>query len=146
MGRSILELKDDNPSGITGPDAETNECNIIIGRTIIVPAGGEAVAQGFCVNNETVFTGMLEATSRFRQKRCMMVACAVVKTGVWGVPVRVFNAGDQLVTIYKNTMAATCREVEVMTDKGYDGSLEEAEVGVNCRNIYGHYMRKAVLI
>ena len=100
MGRSIIELKDEGSGEASGGDARMNECNIIIGRTIVVPAGGEAIAQGYCVNNESVFTGMLEATERFQQKKCMMVACAVVRTGVWGVPVRIFNAGDKPITIY----------------------------------------------
>jgi hypothetical protein len=113
MGRSVLELKDLSTEGQVSKEGGQKECNVVIGRTITVPAGGEAMAQGYCVGNPVAFTGIIEPHPRFLKKHCMLLASAVVRAG-HGVPVRIFNVGDKPVTIYKDTMAATCRAVEVM--------------------------------
>ena len=134
MGRSLLELKD---IPCTGPDGDhVGECNIIIGRNIMVPAGGEAVAQGYCVGGGLDFIGMLEVKEKFRQKKCMLIACAVVRAGPQGVPVRVFNVGSEPITIYKNTMIATCREVEVMQAGKNEGPSRSTELPEHLNQLY----------
>jgi hypothetical protein len=129
MGNSVLELKDSQ--GPENEGAAARKCNVIIGRNITVPAGGEAIAQGYCANESGAFVGMLETTSSFQRKHCMLVACAVVKVGPQGVPIRIFNAGDKPATVYKNTIAATCWEVEVMKPMEESGEKKGTEVMEN---------------
>jgi hypothetical protein len=125
MGKSMLELHGMEATG-TGDEAGScsrRECHVIISRTMVVPAGSEAIAQGECVGAKVDFIGLIEPMNQFQGKHGMLVACAVVSVGAQGVPVRLFNAGDGPVTVYRNTMAALCQEVEVIENR------EKFEVG-----------------
>jgi hypothetical protein len=121
LGQGSLTLLDaPTPGEMEDSEELPGECNVILGRTISVPAGGEAIAQGKCVGTEVDFVGVLEPSKRFYQKHCMLVASAVVTAGPKGVPVRLFNAGDTAVTVHKNAWVAKCTVGEVM-ETGVDG-------------------------
>jgi hypothetical protein len=116
MGQGKLEL---NELCMVGPGNEVNkrviqECEIIVNRTIMIPAGGEAIAQGRGLKVSGEFVGMIEPVPKMLAKHCLLVARAAVTVGVGDIPVRIFNSSEAPVTIYKNTVAATCMEVEVI--------------------------------
>jgi hypothetical protein len=116
MGESRLELNelcmDQENKGSAAMSVQT--CEVVVSRTITVPAGSEAIAQGCGLRVSRPFVGMMEPTTRFLGRHCMMVARAVVNMGAEHVPVRVFNMSDKPITIYENTVTAQCTEVEVL--------------------------------
>lgn len=58
----------------------------------------------------------MKSNKKFQEKCCLLMASAVVKAGIGGVPVRVFNPGHEPVTLYKNTLVTECVEVDVMKE------------------------------
>jgi hypothetical protein len=143
VGRGSLELLDArDPESAIGANDYVEECRVTVSRTLVVPAGGEAVAQGKCLGVSREFIGLLEPSSRFRRKHCMLVASAVVTAGEKGVPVRIFNAGDTDVTIYKNTEVARCTAAEVMeAGAGKTPSQVPVKEGTGRRKVPKHLER-----
>jgi hypothetical protein len=136
LGKDNLELMDGETPSVGKPEAQVpGRCNVVIDRTIVVPAGGEAVAQGQCVGVRTEFVGMLEPNEKPLRKNCMMVANAVVRAGPRGVPLRMFNAGDVPITLYCGTVAAQCVAVDVI--QGVQPGLVEGK-GVKKGRIPDH--------
>jgi hypothetical protein len=142
MGRSMLELHSQGGGEAgdkAGPDSR-QECHVIVSRTMVIPAGSEAIAQGECVGMQADFVGLIEPMRQFQTKHGTLVACAVGNVGARGVPVRLFNASDNPVTVYRNTMAATCQEVEVMEEREGprlgSGGEEDGDLPIHMKDLY----------
>jgi dUTPase len=128
LGKDQIDLK--VHEGAEAPTQEgVEQCNVVIGRTLVVPAGGEAIAMGRCVGRPNDFVGMIEVNERFAKKHCMLIARAVVNVGKKEVPVRMFNLEDHPVTIYRNTMVAKCMMVEVVETEEEKVEKESGESG-----------------
>jgi len=126
FGDCSLELSpgEVHVGAIKKKEVEKN-CEIMIGRTITIPAGGEAMAQGICVKPAGGFIGMIEPDSAFQQKHGILIARSVVSVGEKGIPVHLFNAGNQPATVYKNTRVAECTGVEVVGTVGKEGPVSK---------------------
>jgi hypothetical protein len=134
LGNDTIDLKEEI-AGPAEPPSSATECEVVVVRTITIPAGGEAIAQGKCIGDNLQFIGMLENVERSRSKHCMLIARAVVTVGDKGVPVRMFNLEDKPVTIYKNTMVAKCSMVEVVKEDRKPEVVKERE---NTTVVPGH--------
>jgi hypothetical protein len=127
VGKGQLELLDaKNMEDDWDREGQPVACSVMIARTIVIPAGEEAIAQGKCVGKGDVYVGMVEPLERFQRKHGVMMASAVVTTGEKGVPVRLFNAGETAVTLYKNTAVAKCAPVQVLGPGGKPGPREDS--------------------
>ena len=134
------ELQFGNLSDATHGQPVTPSCfQVSVENTAVVPPRSEALVAGKIVGQYTPVLGLLEPTARLMEVNQLILARSLVDTSSNIIPLRVLNPTDYPCTLYKDTVAAVCKPVDLVEapriwqnnvayyqERAKDGSLTDA--------------------
>ena len=91
---------------------------VAVDETTLVPPKSEAVIRAKIIGPNTPILGILEPTTRLMESNNLMLARTLVDTGAGLIPLRVLNPSDEPRMLYRNTVAATCEQVNLVATTG----------------------------